>query len=204
MSFIASCPGCSKVFRPRTVTADACWDSVSSHLKTKSRQGCTVHMAIHTALYRNPFGCPACNQIFSTKVGGMVHLSSMNDDSHYRFKIVDVNSSNLAPLVLNNIAELSSTPVVRGTGLAGQLYSAAKSGNLDSVRRLLEAGVDPNSGGEDGFTPLMTAAEAGHADVVQLLICNPKCNAALRNAYGQVLLPQARPHMRLSRSFLTS
>jgi hypothetical protein len=66
--------------------------------------------------------------------------------------------------------------------LASQLYSAAKSGNTNTVRFLLECGVNPDAGGEDGFTPLMT----GHAHVVSLLLSNPRCNASLRNSYGQV------------------
>ena len=68
------------------------------------------------------------------------------------------------------------------------LYAAAKSGRADEVRLLLSHGLDPNSGGEDGFTPLMTASEAGHVEVVEVLLDHEKCDLNFRNNYGQTAL----------------
>ena len=42
---------------------------------------------------------------------------------------------------------------------------AAKMGHAAAVERHLAAGASPNEAHDDGFTPLMTAAEAGHAQV---------------------------------------
>ena len=53
---------------------------------------------------------------------------------------------------------------------AQQLYAAAKGDDAATVKQMLSEGVSPDDGGEDGFTPLMTAAEAGHVDIVALLL----------------------------------
>lgn len=50
------------------------------------------------------------------------------------------------------------------------LLNAAARGNVNQVRELLEAGADIDSASIDNFTPLMTAAGGGHAEVVKLLL----------------------------------
>eukprot|EP01059_Diplonema_ambulator_P018012 TRINITY_DN3017_c0_g1_i2.p1 TRINITY_DN3017_c0_g1~~TRINITY_DN3017_c0_g1_i2.p1 ORF type:complete len:802 (+),score=150.98 TRINITY_DN3017_c0_g1_i2:38-2443(+) len=52
------------------------------------------------------------------------------------------------------------------------LCDAAATGNLDSVRSLLETGVDVNGGDYDKRTALHLAAESGHLHVVKLLVSN--------------------------------
>jgi len=51
-----------------------------------------------------------------------------------------------------------------------ELVAAASSGNVEVCKQLLESGVQPSSTGPDGVTALYTAALAGHATVVQLLL----------------------------------
>ena len=58
---------------------------------------------------------------------------------------------------------------------------------LDNSKRS-GSGPNPNRGGEDGFTPLMTACEAGHARVVAVLAAHPRCQLNLKNSYGQTAL----------------
>ncbi|MBI4966055.1 MAG: ankyrin repeat domain-containing protein [Desulfomonile tiedjei] len=50
------------------------------------------------------------------------------------------------------------------------LLNAARRGNLNEVRQILEAGGDVDSASMDNVTPLMMAAERGHKDVVRLLL----------------------------------
>ncbi len=50
------------------------------------------------------------------------------------------------------------------------LILAAEEGRTDLVRTLLEAGVNPDSASEGGFTALMWAAARGHVEVVQVLL----------------------------------
>ena len=75
---------------------------------------------------------------------------------------------------------------------AASLYAAAKMGGARGALwvsvHLFEHRVDPNEQRDDGFTPLMTASEAGHADVVKLLRTHPDLQTTLKNAYGQAAL----------------
>ena len=80
---------------------------------------------------------------------------------------------------------------------ANQLYSAAKSGRLDVVQMLLSRDVSPNTSIDDGFTALMTAAEAGHAEVVKVLANHPDCELSARNSYGQTALGFAAQNNRV-------
>ncbi len=58
-----------------------------------------------------------------------------------------------------------------GCASAPAIGSAARAGNLEEVRALLDEGADPNAkGGLSGMTPLNSAAVSGHENVVQLLI----------------------------------
>jgi outer membrane protein assembly factor BamB len=52
----------------------------------------------------------------------------------------------------------------------GDLWEAARVGNVESVKLLLDAGVPPDSPNPQGATPLSAAAGAGALDVVRLLV----------------------------------
>ena len=78
-----------------------------------------------------------------------------------------------------------TTPLSVRTGSGGTiLHAACEKGEIDLVKKLLEAGADPNVTDEFGFTPLMRAvvrtSKSGiTTDVVYSIItalCNGKCN----------------------------
>lgn len=54
--------------------------------------------------------------------------------------------------------------------MSAELFSAAKSGDTEALRRLIAAGVSPNSANDEGQTPLHIAAVEGHLGAVQALI----------------------------------
>lgn len=51
-----------------------------------------------------------------------------------------------------------------------QLLDAAVSGDVPSVKTLLEGGVDPTCHDSEGISALMKACENGHMDVVVALL----------------------------------
>ena len=53
------------------------------------------------------------------------------------------------------------------------LCSAAEAGNIEKVRLMLAAGINPNSATKSSETPLCMAAREGHAEVVKLLLAAP-------------------------------
>jgi hypothetical protein len=54
----------------------------------------------------------------------------------------------------------------------GKLFTAAKDGNLEAVKELLEAGVDVDSIDKQGRTALMYAAKFGQSNMTELLLNN--------------------------------
>ena len=54
------------------------------------------------------------------------------------------------------------------------------SGNKEAVQLLIDAGANVNSTTNDGSSPLMFAASAGHTSVVKLLVKHPKIQLHLQ------------------------
>lgn len=55
-------------------------------------------------------------------------------------------------------------------GIGKNLRQAADAGDFETVKRLLEKGVDANSAGGRGGTPMIKATKGGHINIVQLLL----------------------------------
>ena len=71
------------------------------------------------------------------------------------------------------------------------LRSAAKAGDIEKVRLMLAAGINPNSADGDGRTPLYRAAWNGYAEVVKLLLAAPGIDVNKANRSGWTPLYQA-------------
>lgn len=72
--------------------------------------------------------------------------------------------------ILKVMMEVASDLHVLGRDGQTALHSAARGGNLEMVRLLLDYGADPLSRTKNGCTPLMLAAERNHVAVVRHLM----------------------------------
>lgn len=71
------------------------------------------------------------------------------------------------------------------------LLQAARTGHADTLKSLLSGGrADVNGRDEQGDTPLIEAARAGHDEVVQALLV-AKADTSLKNDEGQTALAVA-------------
>ncbi|CAL5349024.1 unnamed protein product [Camellia sinensis] len=71
------------------------------------------------------------------------------------------------------------------------LHCAARRGDLDAVRLLMNKGYDVNVPDGDGYTPLMLAAREGHGSTCRLLIkSGARCD--LKNVKGETAVSLAR------------
>jgi len=105
-------------------------------------------------------------------VSGTVHGSDVGDEQLYDLKSGKLLSDSWggdenAQAITPEAPKVASTP-------GNDLIHAAKEGDLQRVRALLDSHVDVNSrlnGNPDGgTTPLIEASKAGHRDVVQALL----------------------------------
>lgn len=77
---------------------------------------------------------------------------------------------------------------------AGPIHDAAKAGDVEALRSLIESGVSVESESPLG-TPLAVAARAGHADAVELLLGH-KANVEAESVLGRpLMLAVARDHI---------
>ncbi|MFN7114827.1 MAG: ankyrin repeat domain-containing protein [Alphaproteobacteria bacterium] len=67
----------------------------------------------------------------------------------------------------------------------GAVLRAAETGDLRTLRRLIEDGADINAGDAHGWTPLMKAAKNHHLKAVaELITAGAKLNAETRNGWN--------------------
>jgi len=197
MSLYVHCPACPRVLRPKSLDPEACWTSLKQHLKGVG-SWCPSHKRASEALFGHPSRarCPVCGEAFTSAKEAVVHACSAPDEAHVAFRgTCPARASDALPGAV--AVQREAAGITAALKLASKLYAAAKSGRADEVRehlrvwrrcRCSQYGVDPNGGGEDGFTPLMTASEAGHEAAVDVLLSHGACQINKRNSYGQTAL----------------
>lgn len=185
----SSCPVCFKSFR-QTSYSTTLIRSIRSHIRsvarTESASGTQPHLHFLESQSRLRCPVPSCLQQFDAASSLWAHFIDASDAAHSAFKQAGAQRRShrtAAPLTALYKERL--------------LYASAKANDADTVHRLLYVDdVAADAGGEDGFTPLMTAAEAGHANIVRMLL-DRGAAANAQNRYGQTALSLAAQNGRL-------
>jgi ankyrin repeat protein len=74
------------------------------------------------------------------------------------------------PLMKTNHGDTALTAASGIGWVDGVTYEHSAKENVETVKFLLELGLDPNAANDDGRTPLMLAAAKGRTEVIQLLV----------------------------------
>jgi ankyrin repeat protein len=74
------------------------------------------------------------------------------------------------PMIKTEYADTALTAAAGIGWVEGVTYEHSPKANVDTVKYLLDLGLDPNGANQDGRTPLMGAALKGRNEVVQLLV----------------------------------
>lgn len=105
-----------------------------------------------------------------------------NDKSHYAIssalycsKNNEKKAAKLRELFLSNLdkcklTHITAEKIEKGAMGNSWLVMAARSGDIDSIKSLIQAGVNQNLQDNNGTSALIIAARNGHADIVNLLI----------------------------------
>lgn len=97
-----------------------------------------------------------------------VDLEKPNDDGYTPLAIARAINHEGAESILRKHGIEESVESLRGN--SSLLFAAVKHGNIEEVKKRVDAGVDVNELNSRGWTPLMLAASCGHGEIVDLLI----------------------------------
>ncbi len=74
--------------------------------------------------------------------------------------------------VKSQLIAIVAALVLVGCGPSGDIWTAAKEGNTEAVKKHIAAGADVNAKNKRGMTPLHHAAIKGREEIVELLIAS--------------------------------
>lgn len=85
---------------------------------------------------------------------------------------------------------VTSTSIIANADNNQVLIEAAKQGELEKVKSLLDGGADINGKDKNGFTALMWASSKGHLEIVKLLL-DKGADINARHSHGDIALIMA-------------
>ncbi|CAK0807370.1 unnamed protein product, partial [Prorocentrum cordatum] len=202
----AACPLCGRQFRPRGGNA---FESILKHLRTVDD---AAHRGLAASLAGGAPACLVCGEQFGSPGAVVEHLVCGQCSKGCLAAAMNVPCDGQASKGRKG-AEGAEKRRARQQQLQESrqaLYAAAKGGDTEAVQGALRAAAARisedskappgppaeeeatrrlkaevlNARFDDGYTALMTAAEAGHAAAVRLLL-SEGADAAAKNAYGQ-------------------
>lgn len=97
-----------------------------------------------------------------------IDLNKPNDDGYTPLAIARALNHDVAQGILKKHGIEESLESLKGD--TSLLFAAIKHGNIDEVKKRIDAGVDVNSVNSKGWTPLMVAAAGGYGKIVDILI----------------------------------
>lgn len=194
----APCPLCDKHFRPRSGSAFA---SVLTHLRGARDGG--VHQAVASTLTGKP-KCFICNQGFDSAADVIEHLLCSPCAKECAHEAAQLAAKGVGQQEQQKKEGGKQKPdKAQIKEAARSMYAAAKGNDLEGLRQQLDACQDVaaavSSKFDDGYTALMTAAEAGHSEVVALLL-DKGADPLAKNSYGQTALHLAAQNGRCDAS----
>ena len=191
-----------------SVAQVAAWNNIDSRAALQPGQSLSIH---GPSSDRVPPAAPSSSQVSSSQEdsGKTVYTVRRGDSLYQIAKRFNVSVAQLRqwndlseaqPIQPNQrLTVFSDAADVTGAEVAdaasenefqSELVTAARSGDLLGVQKLLAQGVDVNTKDKDGTTPLMWAADKGHTQVLkELLDRGAEVNA--RNSAGEVALMYA-------------
>ncbi|KAL3526164.1 hypothetical protein ACH5RR_014536 [Cinchona calisaya] len=119
--------------------------------------------------------------------GADVKLTNKSGETAIQLSQLNQNHEHFEKVMLEFAIE-------KGNFSAGEFYAlhfAARHGDLDAVKLLINRGYNVNAPDGNDYTPLMLAAREGHAHVCKLLI-SYGAHCDIRNAKGETALSLAR------------
>ncbi|XP_026051151.1 KN motif and ankyrin repeat domain-containing protein 4-like isoform X2 [Carassius auratus] len=93
--------------------------------------------------------------------------------------------------VVQQLMELGDVNACVGQVGQTSLHLAVRHGRVPMVRLLLEQGADPNAQDHAGTTPLISACDRGHINIVRILLQEANCDANLKDKGGRSALSLA-------------
>ena len=103
-----------------------------------------------------------------------------------------IDNSKVISVIFSLLFLFMLLPFSSYAGINDELIDAARKGDINRIKKLLDKGADVNAKDKDGETALMAAALRGHTEIVQFLLNKGADVNAKRNDGTTALMAAAR------------